>query len=564
MKELIQALINQGIITAADIQRMTTLELLLTIIERVNELHGLTKEGLEAVQRLLDEGVQEEVIAKLEEWTQDGTFDRLINQTVLKVNAELGYINTSETIYPDEFDGSDTEKLQQAYTKAIELSNNDKKIIIKLNRTFDIDSTITLSNNSYWEFIDIVDGRLNVKNGITLFSAPNGGSSHHAPRFKNIDFYGETGNETIFNPQQWIRFNFDLCRFNNISCICGDNYIQTLRLLNCEIGKVGLNSFIKANGSFDCLIDECRFEQTTTTENAIEIINTGDQLSAFVFRIQNSLFEGYTNSTAIRMSPGYGIKIDGCYFEANRGDIRFEKTGTLVACQGSVTNCCFGASTNSSGYNIFFQSGLVARVTIKDCLTTADKSHIIALTNVRTENNMFDDPGNWSPIAPVYPGVSERDIPTLDSVKYSIDKNDGCKVKITLEAIHHDVGAMITKRLYNYQISICGTFGNNQYYKGVFNAMLDIVGVYNGETIVGRLKLAPLLVSNLEGATTGGTDSIPSGDATFDYYFTTTNTKEIELSAVNPEVTLHFKKWTDIYDVQVKPIKNIIIANRTY
>ena len=84
MKELIQALINQGIITAIDIQRMTSLELLLTIIERVNELHGLTKEGLEAVQRLLDKGVQEEVIAKLEEWTQDGTFDMLINQTALK------------------------------------------------------------------------------------------------------------------------------------------------------------------------------------------------------------------------------------------------------------------------------------------------------------------------------------------------------------------------------------------------------------------------------------------------------------------------------------------------
>ena len=84
MKELIQALINQGIITAADIQRMTTLELLLTIVERVNELHGMTKEGLEAVQRLLDNGVQEEVIGQLDKWTQDGTFDSLINQSAFK------------------------------------------------------------------------------------------------------------------------------------------------------------------------------------------------------------------------------------------------------------------------------------------------------------------------------------------------------------------------------------------------------------------------------------------------------------------------------------------------
>ena len=95
MKELIQALINQGIITATDIQRMTTLELLLSIVERVNELHGLTKEGLVAVQRLLDEGFHGEVVAQLDEWLQDGTFDTLINQSALKkVNDRLDETNT--------------------------------------------------------------------------------------------------------------------------------------------------------------------------------------------------------------------------------------------------------------------------------------------------------------------------------------------------------------------------------------------------------------------------------------------------------------------------------------
>ena len=84
MKELVQALINQGIITAADIQRMTTLELLLTIVERVNELHGLTKEGLEAVQRLLDKGVQEEVVAQLDEWNNDGTMATIVNEQVFE------------------------------------------------------------------------------------------------------------------------------------------------------------------------------------------------------------------------------------------------------------------------------------------------------------------------------------------------------------------------------------------------------------------------------------------------------------------------------------------------
>lgn len=525
----------------------------------VQDLNGTQQAPLGTIVDEIKQNSQEKIREIKSELAQT-------NAQLSEVNTELNYINTSETIYPDEFDGSDTEKIQQAYNKAIELSKNNKKIIIKLNRTFDIDSTITLSNESYWEFIDIINGRLNVKRGILLFTAPNGGSNHHAPRFKNVDFYGETGSEIIFNPEQWIRFNFDLCRFNNISCICGNSYIQTLRLLNCEIGKVGKNSFIKASNGYDCLIDECRFEQTSTTANAIEVLNTGNSLSAFVFRIQNSLFEGYINSTAIRMSPGYGIKIDGCYFEANKGDIRFEKTGSLVACQGSITNCCFSASRNTSGYNIFFDSGIASRMLIKSCLTSAREENIVALTNVATTNNMFDEPGNWSPNTPAYPGESGRAKPTTGGMKYSIDKTDGCKVNIKLQAINVGSagGAMVTKRLYNYQISICGTFANNQYYKGIFNAMLDIVGVYNGSTIVGRLKLAPLLVSNLEGATTGGTDSIPSNTTHFDYYFTENNTKEISLSKMNPEVTLHFKKWQDIYDVQVKPIKNVIIANETY
>lgn len=83
MKELVQALINQGIITASDIQRLSTLELLLVIIERVNELHGLTQQSIELVQDYL-KTIQEQVIEQLNEWKEDGTLDDLINQSALK------------------------------------------------------------------------------------------------------------------------------------------------------------------------------------------------------------------------------------------------------------------------------------------------------------------------------------------------------------------------------------------------------------------------------------------------------------------------------------------------
>ena len=84
MKDLIQALINQGIITASDVQRLSTLELLMAIIERVNELHGLTKEALEAVQKLLDKGLRDEVIKQLEAWKADGTLMAMLSNEALE------------------------------------------------------------------------------------------------------------------------------------------------------------------------------------------------------------------------------------------------------------------------------------------------------------------------------------------------------------------------------------------------------------------------------------------------------------------------------------------------
>ena len=84
MKDLIQALMNQGIITASDVQRLSTLELLMAIIERVNELHGLTQQGLEAVQELLDKGVRDEVIKQLEAWKADGTLMAMLNNEALE------------------------------------------------------------------------------------------------------------------------------------------------------------------------------------------------------------------------------------------------------------------------------------------------------------------------------------------------------------------------------------------------------------------------------------------------------------------------------------------------
>ena len=94
MDKLIQALINQGIITSDDVKRCSTLELLYVIINRVNELNGLTKEALEEVQDLINK-MKLEVTDQLETWEIDGTMSTLINEIALgEVNSNVELTKT--------------------------------------------------------------------------------------------------------------------------------------------------------------------------------------------------------------------------------------------------------------------------------------------------------------------------------------------------------------------------------------------------------------------------------------------------------------------------------------
>ena len=170
MKELIQALINQGIITAADIQRMTTLELLLTIVERVNELHGLTKEGLEAVQRLIDKGVQEEVVAQLDEWKNDGTMATIVNEQVFEqLNDKITEVrHLSVKDYGAKGDGvtDDTAAINRCLEDAQALGKvayfPKGQYLVNRNWSFKGENPIMIEGENH------LNTRIDLKNGVTL------------------------------------------------------------------------------------------------------------------------------------------------------------------------------------------------------------------------------------------------------------------------------------------------------------------------------------------------------------------------------------------------------------
>ena len=92
--ELIKNVMSLGIITEDDVKRLTAIELMMLIIERINGLLLHVDNVDEKLDTLLEE-VNKITIEELNKWTQDGTFDSLINQTGLKnVNDRIDATNT--------------------------------------------------------------------------------------------------------------------------------------------------------------------------------------------------------------------------------------------------------------------------------------------------------------------------------------------------------------------------------------------------------------------------------------------------------------------------------------
>ena len=91
--ELLKNVMNLGIITDDDVKRLTAIELMLLIIERINGLLLHVNDVDGKLATLLEE-IYKVTVEELNKWTQDGTFDTLINQTALKkVNDRLDETN---------------------------------------------------------------------------------------------------------------------------------------------------------------------------------------------------------------------------------------------------------------------------------------------------------------------------------------------------------------------------------------------------------------------------------------------------------------------------------------
>ena len=81
--ELGKNVMSLGLITEDDVKRLTAIELMLLIIERINGLLNHV-EMIDAKLIKLLEDIKATTIEELNKWKQDGSFDALINQSALK------------------------------------------------------------------------------------------------------------------------------------------------------------------------------------------------------------------------------------------------------------------------------------------------------------------------------------------------------------------------------------------------------------------------------------------------------------------------------------------------
>ena len=96
--ELFKNVMNLGIITEDDVKRLTAIELMMVIIERTNGLLNYTKDIDEKLVNLL-ENIRTTTIEELNKWTQDGTFDELINQTALAdINEKINLAKSHQKV----------------------------------------------------------------------------------------------------------------------------------------------------------------------------------------------------------------------------------------------------------------------------------------------------------------------------------------------------------------------------------------------------------------------------------------------------------------------------------
>lgn len=272
------------------------------------------------------EWVSNEIITKEALNNIENGIEEVENQMFEKFLELESTMSLDKAIVPEMFTGTDKEKLQQAFDKAI-----DDCVPIKISGKYTLNEgeTIFLNKSQYPRTPIFVfgGGMIHKPNAGFIFDSEEISSGDYY--FKNIFFQGSTAGDTIvFNCSngRLIRITSESCFYTKLGSIFYSNeYIQTIKMCNDTI--VYCHHCIDAAGAYDVRINSVlaewnhgSFINQFTVEGGLEY--GYDYLNNVT--IVNSCFEGY-EMTGSDNFPVFNVKrctslvLNGNYFENNAG-----------------------------------------------------------------------------------------------------------------------------------------------------------------------------------------------------------------------------------------------------
>ena len=513
-----------GIITVEDMERYTALELIMMIANKIND-HS------DKIQYLLDEGLLSEVEQIFDEWLQDGTFDKLINQSALKKVAQ------NILITPDDFQGTDVEKMQKALDYAIEY---DIKTI-RLNREYDITGhRIMLPSADVWSVVTFENGKITKNDEGFIFDRNSNNKNCNAPKLKDVFVETTSENVYLYNGDKMIRQNCDNVTFWKVGLVKTTGYVQSIRLHNCEIGQLEC-SFIESAMAYDTELMHNRFE-SSTSHHAIKIQTQDSGISYFGLRIKSNLFEGYANTCPIVLGVGYGLDISSNYFEANNTSIRIDnlsKASTLIS--GRIFNNVFGATKSNYDVEILGTVNTYKLYVGNNSSDVPDGKYIF---NKYLLKDCEPDTNNAYAGGRVF--LNENNSVEVEDGGYTctqIDLGDGgvmFEIPLNLKNEGTLWGQSSKQFLFNFKM----TFGSTVWYSAHLTGILSIDGYYTEGEVKQGLQVDVLSSRNTSGNVNGNT-----GNGTvYECYFKESGGQTIGCNAT--EVTVVFKFSNLKYDAQ--------------
>lgn len=483
------------------------------------------------------------------------TLKKRLDEKEQKVTAQFAHTKKQLYVNPDEFEGTDVEKLQQAYDYANE--NGIQHIV--LNRKYDLTGGSIFINPGYFTGTRIyfhwgslvkrdtgfMFDRIPVDDG-SYTNFVEGNLNENSPEFYNVHFFGnENAKATIINGDVMIRQTFSNCKYKNIQIIKSTKYTQSVRIFGGESERFS-DTGIDAPQHLDISIDGIKCE--TSNHPLLEAItDRAGTYAISVGRFKNLLLEGFGENSPIRISSAIGLDISNLYSEANNKTLEFVETTGVKSIRGSIKNNTFFNGKGICDVDIPVNID-IGSLTVEDNATniydaTVEK-YFITKGNERFKNNNHYGGGKIYP-SNLYSGIRPMKQDT-NIIKHTARNTDAATKKglvIEMYPFTDSTGFnMVNAAGTSLMVNISAQVGDSAFHVGNYLAYIHFISAFDTASNSNKVKM---VVTNLNKSGTSGDTTVGQGlDTDIQITFASTGNTMIEPSvSANQKIYIIIPKF---------------------